>query len=251
MQALEGVILITGAASGIGRATAIAASEAGAGELILIDLNSDGLTETAALCGNANVTTHAMNVADPEAWATLEAEMPGLTHGVICAGVSDAVPITEMTFEAWRKVMSVNLDGAFLTLQTILRKISDGGSIVAAGSATGQKPAQMTAAYGASKAGLAQLVRVAALEAAPRKVRVNAIAPGGVKTPMFSEAEWFAMFEKDNGGTEGAWLALAAQTPLGRFSEPEEIARMILFLLGDDAATLTGALLDASGGYAL
>jgi NAD(P)-dependent dehydrogenase (short-subunit alcohol dehydrogenase family) len=251
MSSITGTVLITGAASGIGRACAIAANDAGADKLILVDTNSDGLEDTASLCGGAAVSTHVMSVANSESWAVLEADVPNLSHGIICAGISDAAMITDMTFEAWRKVMSVNLDGAFLSLQTMLLKITDGGSIVAVGSATGSKAVPMTAAYGASKAGLAQLVRVAALEAAPRKIRVNAIAPGGVKTPMFSEVDWFATLEKDNGGTEGAWQALAAQTPLGEFAEPEDIARMVLFLLGDGAGPMTGAVLDCSGGYVL
>ena len=190
-------ILITGAASGIGRATA--AKLAGTGHLYLIDRDADGLARTAELVGRSNCIEIAMDVADPAAWADVVVT-PALTGAVICAGVSDAALIEDMAFETWRRVLSVNLDGAFLSLQTALKCAADGASIVAVSSATGHKAAQMTAAYGASKAGLSQLVKVAALEAAARGVRVNAVAPGGVKTPMFSNQDFFDGLKDQHGG---------------------------------------------------
>ena len=244
----EGHILITGAASGIGRATAT--QLAGAGHLYLIDRDADGLARTAELVGHANCTEIAMDVADPAAWAGA-ALAPSLTGAVICAGVSDAALIEDMDFEAWRRVLSVNLDGAFLSLQVALKCAADGASIVAVSSATGHKATQMTAAYGASKAGLSQLVKVAALEAAARGVRVNAVAPGGVKTPMFSDQDFFAGLKDQHGGEEGAWAALAEATPSKRFAAPEEIAGLIKFLLSEDSASMTGAIVNCDGGYGL
>lgn len=245
---MTGHILITGAASGIGLATAYFLAGAGH-RLLLIDRDEAGLKALHAALGNAHETC-LMDVADERAWAGLEVREP-FTGAVICAGISKAALITQMRFEDWRAVMSVNLDGAFLAMQAALRQASDGASIVAVSSATGHKAAQMTAAYGASKAGLSQLVRVAALEAAPRQIRVNAIAPGGVKTPMFSDQDFFESFKAEHGGEAEAWAALASATPLQKFAEPEEIGRIIGFLLSPDSATMTGAILNCDGGYGL
>ena len=241
-------ILITGAASGIGRATAV--HLAGTGHLCLIDRDADGLAKTAERIGHANCTEIAMDITDLAGWEDLRIA-PALTGAVICAGVSDAALIEDMDFSAWRRVLSINLDGAFLSLQAALKCAADGASIVAVSSATGHKAAQMTAAYGASKAGLTQLVKVAALEAAARGVRVNAVAPGGVKTPMFSDQEFFAALKDQHGGEDGAWAALAEATPSKRFAAPEEIAGLIGFLLGEESASMTGAIVSCDGGYGL
>ena len=245
-----GVYLITGAGSGIGRATARVLEAGGAEHLFLVDQNAEGLKETAMAIQKSACSWTVMDVADPAAWAALPVDVP-LTGAVICAGVSKAALITQMSFDDWRHVLAVNLDGAFLAMQTVLQHAQNGASIVAVSSATGHKAAAMTAAYGASKAGLSQLVKVAALEAAPRKIRVNAIAPGGVKTPMFSDQDFFESLKTEHGGEAGAWAALAGATPLGGFAEPEEIARMIAFLLGAESATMTGAVLSCDGGYGL
>lgn len=167
------------------------------------------------------------------------------------AGVSEAESITDMSFDRWRHVMSVNLDGAFLTLQATLRYCVDGASIVAVSSVSGFKAAPMIAAYGASKAGFLQLVKVAVLEGAGRKIRVNAIAPGGVKTPTLSTQNVFVQLESEYGSEAGAWAAKAQGTPLGCFAESDEITRLIALLLGPDAGIIKGSVLSCDGGYGL
>lgn len=131
--------------------------------------------------------------------------------------------------------------------------MADGpGSIVVTASATGLKPEIGTAAYGASKAGVLQLVRVAAKEAAAQRIRVNAIAPAGVRTPMWRNMPFFAQMVEEQGSEDAAFALLAeGGTPLGRFAGADEIARQIAFLLSDDAATITGATLTSDGGYLL
>lgn len=245
-------ILITGAASGIGAATARLLAARGEHVLLtLIDQSDHGLQALTADLGIADWKSVTMDVSDPEAWLRLDLAGAAFTGAVLCAGVSDAASVAQMSFEDWRRVLSVNLDGAFLSLQTVLRHCTDDASIVAVSSASGHKTAPMTGAYGASKAGLSQLVKVAALESAPRGVRVNAVAPGGVKTPMFSDQDFFESFKADHGGEEGAWAALGETVPLGRFAEADEVAGMISFLLGPDSATMTGAVLNCDGGYGL
>jgi NAD(P)-dependent dehydrogenase (short-subunit alcohol dehydrogenase family) len=155
-----------------------------------------------------------------------------------------------MPFVEWRRVLSANLDGAFLTLQAALRAMRDGGSIVCVASAAGFKPEPGIGAYAASKAGLIQLARVAAKEQAGRRVRVNAIAPGGTETPIWESPEFNARAAAV--GRDAAFAEIAAHgTPLGRFAKPEEIAGQIAFLLSDAAATITGTVLVSDGGYLL
>ena len=170
---------------------------------------------------------------------------------MINAGVAGAGAIADLSFEEWRRILSVNLDGGFLSLQAAMRAIRDGGSIVAVASAAGLKPEPGVAAYGASKAGLIQLARIAAKEAAARKVRVNAIAPGGVETPVWDAVPMFADRAREIG-RDAAFAELAAMaTPLGRYATAEEIAEQIAFLLSDQASTVTGTVLVSDGGYTL
>ena len=237
-------ILITGAASGIGKATAELLAREGAGRLILVDADANAL-HSLALDGKKLIGS----VADPDFWAS--ADLGSIDHAVINAGVAGAGTIADLSFEEWRRILSVNLDGAFLSLQAAMKAIRDGGSIVAVASAAGLKPEPGIAAYAASKAGLIQLARVAAKEAAARKIRVNAIAPGGVETPVWDAVPMFADRAREIG-RDAAFAELAAMaTPLGRYATAEEIAEQIAFLLSDQASTVTGTVLVSDGGYTL
>jgi NAD(P)-dependent dehydrogenase (short-subunit alcohol dehydrogenase family) len=239
-------ILVTGAASGIGAATAHLLADRGA-QLVVMDRDASGLTQ---FDGATHLTG---DVADPALWT--DADLTGLTHAVINAGVGAGGPIEDMDFGEWRKVMSVNLDGAFLSLQAAMRAIrasGKGGAIVVTASAAGMKPEPGIGAYAASKAAVIQLARVAAKEGASARIRVNAIAPGGVETPIWSTQPFFRELVERHGGEEGAYAAIAGiGTPLGRFAKPQEIAAQIAFLLSDDAAFTTGSVLLSDGGYSL
>jgi 2-keto-3-deoxy-L-fuconate dehydrogenase len=237
--------LVTGAASGIGLAVARLLAARGA-RLVLVDLSESpaaaGL-DTAMLSGSVD---------DEAFWDSAAPRLEGLDLAVINAGVSSAGAIAELDFAEWRRVMNVNLDGAFLTLRAALRTMKDGGSIVVTASVSGIKAEPGTAAYGASKAALIQLMRVAAKEAAPRRIRVNAIAPGGVTTPLWRGMAFFDDLIREHGSEAAAFEAMAAMaTPLGRYATAEEIAGQIAFLLSDAASSITGAVLTADGGYSL
>ena len=159
--------------------------------------------------------------------------------------------IADLDFAEWRRILSVNLDGAFLTLRAALRAMADGGAIVATASAAGIKAEVGVAAYGASKAALIHLVKVAAKEAAARRIRVNAIAPAGVETPVWDAIPMFAN-RVAAVGRDAAFAEMAAMaTPLGRYAKAEEIAAQIGFLLSDAAALVTGSCLLSDGGYTL
>jgi NAD(P)-dependent dehydrogenase (short-subunit alcohol dehydrogenase family) len=242
-------ILITGAASGIGLAVARHLDAQGAGRLLLVDRDAAALDALALSCAVERI---AGDVTDEGLWDDLAPRLAGLDHAVINAGVAGAGPIADLAFAEWRRILSVNLDGAFLTMRAALRAMAGrGGSIVATSSAAGIKPEPGVAAYGASKAALIHLVKVAAKEGAADRIRVNAIAPAGVETPVWDAVPMFA--ERAAAiGRDAAFAELAAMaTPLGRYAKPEEIAGQIAFLLSDAAALITGTVLVSDGGYTL
>jgi NAD(P)-dependent dehydrogenase (short-subunit alcohol dehydrogenase family) len=252
---LEGVALVTGAASGIGRATARLMAERGASGLVLLDRDQAGL---AALAGELPCRTliRAHDVADDSAWAaTVEAvrsEFGNIRYAVVNAGVGEGAPIAASTLAEWKKVLAVNLDGAFLTLQAGFRLMGEGGgAMVVTSSVMAFRAEPGTAAYGASKAGALQLARVAAKEGAPLGIRVNAVCPGGVDTAIWEKQEWFGRLVANRGGREGAIAALASNTPLGRFAAPEEVAAQIVHLLSPASGFVTGTHILIDGGLQL
>jgi NAD(P)-dependent dehydrogenase (short-subunit alcohol dehydrogenase family) len=249
-QFRNAVALITGAASGIGAALATRLAKDGARKLILVDKDEHRLHDFAFTlpCERAVIVG---DVADPALWRS--ADLTGLTHAAVNAGIGAGGPIDTLEFDEWRRIMCVNLDGAFLTLQAAMRAIrtTGGGSIVITASAAGVKAERGIAAYASSKAAVIQLARVAAKEGSWDGIRVNAIAPGGVETPIWDAIPMFADRAAEIG-REAAFAEMAAMaTPLKRYAQPEEIAGQIAFLLSDECATVTGTVFVSDGGYTL
>ena len=242
-----GTFLVTGAASGIGGACARLLAERGAAKLVLVDRDeiAPGLS-----CAVDRFTG---DVGDPALWERIEEARYPLDGAVLNAGVSSGAPLAQLGFEEWRRVLGTNLDGMFLSLRCAMRLARDGASLVCMASVSGLKAEAGTGAYGASKAGVIQLAKVAAKEGAARGVRVNALAPGGVDTPIWDAEPFFRdLVERHGGDRQAALDAMAgAATPLGRFSTAEEIAGQAAFLLSGDSAGITGAVLVNDGGYSL
>jgi NAD(P)-dependent dehydrogenase (short-subunit alcohol dehydrogenase family) len=245
-------ILVTGAASGIGAAAAKALAARGAERLFLVDVDSAGLAAL-DLAQHTQCEVHRItgSVADEALWQELEPQMSGLNHAIVNAGIGAGGPIAEVTLAEWRRVMAVNLDGAFLTLAASLRAMGDGGgSAVVVASTTGIKPVAGIGPYGVSKAAVAHMARIAALENAAKGIRVNAIAPGGVDTAIWESGEDFKRSVAAIG-REATLKAMAKTTPSGRFASSEEMADCILYLLSDAAANVTGHVMVSDGGYTL
>ncbi|UDY22613.1 SDR family NAD(P)-dependent oxidoreductase [Nocardioides sp. Kera G14] len=223
--------IVIGGASGIGAAT-VGVLAAPGHRVIAADLPGAGAE------AEVDVTDEASVAALVERVAAEHAGDGGLTGVVNCAGVSTLSRVVDHDVSEWRRVVDVCLTGAFVVLKHAGRHVADGGSLVSLTSLNARQPGTGLSAYCAAKAGLVALTEVAALELAPRRVRVNAVAPGLVVTPLTQPA-------MDIPGIREGYLE---NTPLGRSGEPEEIAAAIRFLLSDDAAWITGETLDINGG---
>lgn len=241
--------LITGAASGIGAAAAKALAARGASTLFLVDIDGAGL-DALDLPG-CEVHRIVGSVADEGLWAGIAPVLAGLDHAVVNAGIGSGGPIASISLAEWRRVMDVNLDGAFLTLASSLRAMEGkSGSVVVVASVTGLKPVPGIGPYGVSKAAVAHMARIAAAESAKKDIRVNAIAPGGVDTAIWESGEDFAKSVAAIG-REATLKAMAKTTPLGRFATSEEMAGSILYLLSDAASNITGHVMVSDGGFTL
>ena len=186
------------------------------------------------------VTYLHLDVSDEHNWSTvmktIEAEHRRLHVLVNNAGIIHVTPISDEDTLAWKRLLDVNLTGAFLGIRAALplMEVAGGGSIINISSIFGPAGAVGYSAYGASKAGLLGLTRTAALELAPKNIRVNAVCPGGVSTPMNAN-------EPDGG--------VVPETPLGRRADVSEIAGAVAFLAGPDASFVTGTELVVDGGF--
>ena len=241
------VALVTGAGSGIGRATAELFAAEGAAMVVASDVNGATAAETAASIEEAGFTAIGalLDVTDRSAVFELcdriVDECGSLDAAVNCAGVrGPAGPMKDCDEEAWRQVMAVNLDGIFFCMQAEIKAMerTGGGAIVNIASGAVVDPHSGLSPYGASKAAVVHLTRTAALESAADGIRVNVILPGRTLTPMLQE--YYDL-------TPGAQEAALGQAPLGRIGKPAETANAIVWLCSDRSSYVDGVSLLVDG----
>ena len=246
MNRFEGrTILVTGAGSGIGAACVRRLYNEGA-SVMAGDVRDQDLRKVVAELGaGERVQALPVDITSRDQVAAFvggAVQRFGKLHGLVnCAGVRGVGTVLDFEPEAWRQVLSINLDGTFNMCQAFARAVKEAGTpaaIVNVTSAAGLRGVPNRLAYVASKFGASGLTYAMALELAPFGIRVNAVAPGMIRTPMTSP-----MFQDPENVKR-----IRAAHPIGREGEPEEIASAIAFLLSDDASYVVGAVLPVDGG---
>jgi NAD(P)-dependent dehydrogenase (short-subunit alcohol dehydrogenase family) len=251
MGRLDGkVALVTGGGSGIGRAICERFAREGA-QVAVADWHRDAANETVARIraeGGQSIATGG-DVARPEdAERMVDESVAAFGQlDVLIANAGQALVATavETTPEQWERTIGTNLTGCFLLTRAAIPRLiaAGGGSIVLTASQLAFVGAERFAAYAASKGGVLNLARALALDHARDKIRVNALCPGAVETPLLLDQF------KDRDGPQGSLADLTALHPLGRLGRPEEIAAAALFLASDEASFVTGSALVVDGGY--
>lgn len=251
MGRLEGkVAIITGGAGGIGKAAGAMFAEEGA-NVMLVDVSQKALAATAAEIGSNRIATCVADVTKSEDNQRMVAQtierFGGVDVFLANAGIEGHVkPITDYDIDMFDRVMAVNVRGVWLGLKSAIPALKErgGGSIIITSSTAGIKGSPGISAYITSKHAVIGMMRTAALECAPFKIRVNTVNPAPTETRMMRSLEEGIM----PGGAALAHETISNSIPLGRYGQPDEIARLMLFLASDDSSFLTGSVYMADGG---
>lgn len=241
---LEGkTILVTGAASGIGRATAIQCAEMGA-KVILVDLNEQGLKESMALISRDDTEYRALDLTDLDKLIEMVGSLPKLDGVASNAGIVLSLLAKFSESKDMERVFKINTFSHINLIQQLIaqKKLNKGASIVFTSSMSGVYCGLAGGSlYGATKSAILGYTKALAIELAPRRIRVNTIHPGMIETPLTNgTALSKELLEED-----------AKNYPLGRYGKPEEIAYSIVYLLSDATVWMTGSQLLIDGGYSV
>ena len=242
------VVAVTGAASGIGKAIALAAAEAGARAVIAADIREmpreggpgvkELVEEQGVVC--RFVIADVSQARDAEAIVAAAAEFGGL-DGMVCnAGIALKEDFLTITQEDYRRILAVNLDGAFLTAQAAARQMvsrNKGGAIVMMSSMGGLRGSAITTIYSTTKGGVRLMTSAMADALGPKGIRVNAVCPGVIDTQLARQAE-----------DSAAILAMQDRSALKRIGQPREVAAAVVWLLSDQSSYVTGVALPVDGG---
>ena len=238
-------ILVTGAGSGIGRATSVECSKLGA-RLVLVDINPDSLSETLTMLENPSLEhlSFTVDLCDEEAIRELVGSIPVLDGVSNNAGITKLAPVPFISVEDFERIHRVNLLAPMLLTKHLVKKkkIVKGGSIVFTASAGGVFVSSYgNAIYATSKCGVDGYMRTAALELAAKGIRCNSVNPGMVETPLINRGQI----------TQEQHLKDMENYPLGRYGKPEDVAFATIYLLSDASCWMTGTALKIDGGLTL
>ncbi len=241
---IEGkTILVTGAASGMGKATAITCAKMGA-KIVAADYNANGLSCTMNELEGEGHNSFVLNLADESSWSELITDCPVLDGVANCAGIANMNPFLFVNREEIDKVFNINFFGPVLLTKSLikLKKLNKGASIVFVASVDGPKVVHAgNSVYSAGKSALVGMARNMAIDLATKKIRVNCILPGTTDTPLI----------RTGNVTEDSLAEVAKTFPLKRFGTPEDMANGIIYLLSDASSFVTGTELVIDGGYTL
>lgn len=238
------VVVVTGGNSGIGFETAKRFRSEGA-KVVIVGRSADKVASAARELGE-DVIPVVADVSDDEAlqtaFTTIKDKVGRIDVLFANAGVAYFSPVTDVTPEFFDSITAINQKGLFFTLKYALSLLGEGSSVVVNTSVVNEKGMAASSVYSATKAAARNLVRGFATELAPRGIRVNAVAPGPIETPIFGKSGMPAE------SLDEFSAAIVAQIPLQRFGKPEEIAAAVAFLASDEASYINGAELPVDGG---